>query len=81
MKNDPDKPLINRYTQGTYIPGSIVKMVTQVARQLQGKSMKLNNTSRFYQFEIEYLVAGILMDMVRSTLSKLWKLVTYFYKG
>ena len=25
MKNDPDKPLINRYTQGTYIPGSIVK--------------------------------------------------------
>ena len=31
IKNDPNKPLINRYLQGTYIPGSIVKMITQIA--------------------------------------------------
>ena len=31
IKSNPDKPLINRYIQGTYIPGSIVKMITQVA--------------------------------------------------
>ena len=31
MKSDPDKPLINRYVQGTYIPGSIVKMITQAS--------------------------------------------------
>ncbi len=31
IKNNPNKPLINRYIQGTYIPGSIVKMITQIA--------------------------------------------------
>ncbi len=31
IKNNPNKPLLNRYIQGTYIPGSIVKMITQVA--------------------------------------------------
>ena len=30
LKNNPDKPLMNRYLQGKYIPGSIVKMITQV---------------------------------------------------
>ena len=31
VKEDPNTPLINRYIQGTYIPGSIVKMITQIA--------------------------------------------------
>ena len=31
VKNDPNTPLINRYIQGTYIPGSIVKMISQIA--------------------------------------------------
>ena len=31
IKDNPDKPLINRYIQGTYIPGSIVKMISQIA--------------------------------------------------
>ena len=30
IKNNPDKPLMNRYIQGKYIPGSIVKMITQI---------------------------------------------------
>ena len=29
--NNPDKPLLNRYLQGLYPPGSIVKMITQAA--------------------------------------------------
>ena len=31
IKDNPDTPLINRYIQGTYIPGSIVKMISQIA--------------------------------------------------
>ncbi len=31
VKNNPHTPLINRYIQGTYIPGSIVKMISQFA--------------------------------------------------
>tara|TARA_Y100001970_G_scaffold293680_1_gene442336 strand:+ start:1990 stop:3753 length:1764 start_codon:yes stop_codon:yes gene_type:complete len=31
VKDDPDTPLINRYIQGTYIPGSIVKMISQIS--------------------------------------------------
>ena len=31
IRTNPDKPLINRYIQGKYIPGSIVKMITQIA--------------------------------------------------
>ena len=52
MKNDPDKPLINRYTQGTYIPGSIVKMVTQVALLTSGQVDKeiKQYCPGFYQF-------------------------------
>ena len=29
--NHPDKPLVNRFNQGLYPPGSIVKMITEVA--------------------------------------------------
>ena len=28
--NHPDKPLVNRFNQGLYPPGSIVKMITEV---------------------------------------------------
>ncbi len=52
IKEDPDTPLINRYIQGTYIPGSIVKMITQIAILESGKFDF--NTSHycpgFYQF-------------------------------
>ena len=37
IKEDPNTPLINRYIQGTYIPGSIVKMITQIAILESGK--------------------------------------------
>ena len=52
IKNNPDKPLINRYIQGTYIPGSIVKMITQIALL---NSQKINTETKqycpgFYQF-------------------------------
>ncbi len=52
VKDNPDTPLINRYTQGNYIPGSIVKMISQIA------ILKYGNLNRemthfcpgFYQF-------------------------------
>ena len=52
IKTNPDKPLINRYIQGKYIPGSIVKMVTQIALL---NSQQFNKESKqycpgFYQF-------------------------------
>ncbi len=52
VKNNPNKPLINRYIQGTYIPGSIVKMVTQVALLTSDKFDKDNKQycPGFYQF-------------------------------
>jgi penicillin-binding protein 2 len=31
IRNNPEKPLLNRFLQGMYPPGSIVKMVTQAA--------------------------------------------------
>ena len=52
IKNNPDKPLINRYIQGTYIPGSIVKMITQVAL-LNSKQFNLDAKQYcpgFYQY-------------------------------
>ncbi len=45
IKTNPDKPLINRYIQGTYIPGSIVKMITQIA---------LSNSQRFSKEAKQY---------------------------
>ena len=52
IKNNPDKPLMNRYLQGKYIPGSIVKMITQVTLL---NSEKFNKDAKqycpgFYQF-------------------------------
>ena len=52
VKEDPNTPLINRYIQGTYIPGSIVKMITQIAILKYG-SYDLNMSHYcpgFYQF-------------------------------
>ncbi len=52
IKNNPDKPLLNRYIQGTYIPGSIVKMVTQVSL-LNSETFDKNTKQYcpgFYQF-------------------------------
>jgi len=43
IKEDPNTPLINRYIQGTYIPGSIVKMITQIAILKSGK-FNINST-------------------------------------
>ena len=43
IKEDPNTPLINRYIQGTYIPGSIVKMITQIAILESGK-FNINTT-------------------------------------
>ena len=52
IKDDPHTPLVNRYTQGTYIPGSIVKMISQIAILKYGNLD--NNLSHFcpgfYQF-------------------------------
>ena len=52
VKDNPNTPLMNRYTQGTYIPGSIVKMISQIAISEYGN---LNNEIThtcpgFYQF-------------------------------
>ena len=52
IKDNPSTPLINRYIQGTYIPGSIVKMISQIALLEHGN---LNNQIThlcpgFYQF-------------------------------
>ena len=52
IKEDPNTPLINRYIQGQYIPGSIVKMITQIAVLESGK-FNFNTTHYcpgFYQF-------------------------------
>ncbi len=52
IKNNPDKPLINRYIQGNYIPGSIVKMITQIAL-LNSDSFRKDTKQYcpgFYQF-------------------------------
>ena len=52
MRTNPDKPLINRYVQGTYIPGSIVKMITQVAllKQDNFDKNRKHHCPGFYQF-------------------------------
>ena len=52
IKNNPNKPLLNRYLQGKYIPGSIVKMITQITLL---KSDNFNKNVKqycpgFYQF-------------------------------
>ena len=52
VKEDPNTPLINRYIQGTYIPGAIVKMITQIGILKHG-SFDLNMSHYcpgFYQF-------------------------------
>ena len=52
MSTNQDKPLLNRYIQGTYIPGSIVKMITQAALLKQDNFDKNNkyHCPGFYQF-------------------------------
>ena len=52
ISTNPDKPLLNRYIQGTYIPGSIVKMITQAALLEQDDFDKNNkhHCPGFYQF-------------------------------
>ena len=52
VKNDPNTPLINRYIQGTYIPGSIVKMISQIAILRYGNldSNISHSCLGFYQF-------------------------------
>ncbi len=52
VKDDPNTPLINRYIQGTYIPGSIVKMISQIAILKYGVlDNGLNHIcSGFYQY-------------------------------
>ncbi len=52
IKDDPSTPLINRYIQGTYIPGSIVKMISQIAILKYGKLDRemTHNCPGFYQF-------------------------------
>ncbi|MBT4927338.1 penicillin-binding protein 2 [bacterium] len=52
ISTNPDKPLLNRYIQGTYIPGSIVKMITQAALLEQDNFDKNNkhHCPGFYQF-------------------------------
>ena len=52
VKNDPNTPLINRYIQGTYIPGSIVKMISQIAILRYGNldSDITHSCLGFYQF-------------------------------
>ena len=52
IKTNPNKPLINRYIQGNYIPGSIVKMITQISLL---NSQQFNKETKqycpgFYQF-------------------------------
>tara|TARA_Y100001970_G_C14246785_1_gene868899 strand:- start:2174 stop:3937 length:1764 start_codon:yes stop_codon:yes gene_type:complete len=52
VKDNPDTPLINRYIQGTYIPGSIVKMISQIAILKYGDlDEKITHSCPgFYQF-------------------------------
>ena len=52
VKNNPNTPLINRYIQGTYIPGSIVKMISQIAILRYGNldSDITHSCLGFYQF-------------------------------
>ena len=52
IKTNPDKPLINRYIQGNYIPGSIVKMITQISllKSPQFKKEVNQYCPGFYQF-------------------------------
>ena len=52
IREDPNTPLINRYIQGKYIPGSIVKMITQIAILESGKfnSNTTHYCPGFYQF-------------------------------
>jgi penicillin-binding protein 2 len=50
--NDPDKPLVNRYNTGLYPPGSIMKMITELAllQNPEFDSEKQYNCSGSYQF-------------------------------
>ena len=52
IKDNPNTPLINRYIQGTYIPGSIVKMISQIAILRYGNldTDMTHLCSGFYQF-------------------------------
>ena len=52
IQNDKDFPLVNRYTQGTYPPGSIVKMVTQaiVLKKTDHDPLLTHYCPGFYQF-------------------------------
>ena len=55
-----DKPLINRFNQGLYPPGSIVKMITQ-SRLLQNQNFDPNEVYKCegnYQFGDRLLVVG-----------------------
>jgi Cell division protein FtsI/penicillin-binding protein 2 len=52
VKDNPNTPLINRYIQGTYIPGSIVKMISQIAILKHGflDNELTHICSGFYQY-------------------------------
>ena len=52
IKDNPNTPLINRYIQGTYIPGSIVKMISQIAIVRHGNIDRgvTHTCPGFYQF-------------------------------
>ncbi len=52
IKDDSNNPLVNRYIQGTYIPGSIVKMISQIAILKYGNldTEKRHDCPGFYQF-------------------------------
>ena len=52
IKDNPNTPLVNRYIQGTYIPGSIVKMISQIAILKYGNldTEMTQICSGFYQF-------------------------------
>ena len=57
----PEKPLINRFNQGLYPPGSIVKMITQ-SRLLQNQNfltqVKFINVREIISLAIGFLVVG-----------------------
>ena len=85
IRNDPNKPLLNRYLQGLYPPGSIVKMVTQTAliEKIDFDPNTKYNCDGSYQFGDRLF--GCWVDEVHGELDLTGAMVNscdvYFYKA